>query len=228
MNYIRITTSDNIEIEYRLAGAGSRISAAVVDLLAQTAAFAAVCLLLYFAADGPRAGALGLLAAGGPPLAVLIVMSFLIYFVYHIFFEMLMNGQSPGKRLFRLRVVGGNGRPVGLFQSLIRNVFRYTADMPGIGVITMLCSRKGKRVGDMLASTVVISENGSLALESLTFEPYDRQNPPPAGGAGYGLPAPTADEVSLLAEYNARRASLPDGGEKIKRMLGEYFSARRG
>ena len=42
MNHVQITTSDNIDIEYRLSGAGSRISAAVIDLLVQTAGFVAV------------------------------------------------------------------------------------------------------------------------------------------------------------------------------------------
>jgi len=223
VNYIQITTSDNIAIEYRLAGAGSRLSAAVIDLLVQTAAQAAVYLLLNYLGPGRSSGIFGLFLWNGPITAILIVSFFLIYFGYFIFFEMAMNGQSPGKRLFRLRVIGSNGRPVGIFPSVIRSIFRNTVDMMGVGVVAMLCSRKSKRIGDMVASTLVISEN-ERQVKQESLAPWGIA-PVNTVIDSAGL---TADEIYFLEEFYARRAFLPDRGEKIKRMLGEYFASRMG
>ena len=107
-------------------------------------------------------------------IAVLIVAAFLIFTGYFIFFEWLWNGQTPGKRLLKLRVIREDGRPITLWEALARNLLRIFDALPGvalpiysIGLITIFMSGRDQRIGDMFAGTVVVRER---AGEAPTFQ----------------------------------------------------------
>jgi len=92
--------------------------------------------------------------APGWPVAVI----FGAVFVYWVVLEWRM-GTTVGKLIFRNRVLRYSERPVKLWQSLIRNIFK----MIGLGgsLITLLCialSRRSQRIGDMLARTIVVKD----------------------------------------------------------------------
>ncbi len=98
-------------------------------------------------------------------IAVMIVVLFLIFAGYFIFFEWLWNGQTPGKRLLKLRVIREDGRPVTLWEAVARNLLRIFDAVPGfvlpvysVGLITIFLSSRDQRVGDMFAGTVVVRE----------------------------------------------------------------------
>ena len=98
-------------------------------------------------------------------IAVMIVVLFLIFAGYFIFFEWLWNGQTPGKRLLKLRVIREDGRPVTLWEAMARNLLRIFDAVPGfvlpvysVGLITIFLSSRDQRVGDMFAGTVVVRE----------------------------------------------------------------------
>ena len=107
-------------------------------------------------------------------LAVLIIVVFLIFAGYFILFEWLWNGQTPGKRLLKLRVIREDGRPVTLWEAVARNLLRIFDAVPGfvvpiysIGLISIFSSRRDQRVGDLFAGTVVVRER---AGEAPTFK----------------------------------------------------------
>ncbi|MFN2456518.1 MAG: RDD family protein, partial [Pyrinomonadaceae bacterium] len=96
-------------------------------------------------------------------IAVLIIAVFLIFAGYFIFFEWLWNGQTPGKRLLKLRVIREDGRPITLWEALARILLRIFDAVPGfvipvysIGLISIFSSRRDQRIGDMFAGTVVV------------------------------------------------------------------------
>lgn len=98
-------------------------------------------------------------------LAVLIVVIFLIFAGYFIVFEWLWNGQTPGKRLLKLRVIREDGRPITFWEALARNLLRIFDAVPGfvvpvysIGLITIFMSARDQRIGDVFAGTVVVRE----------------------------------------------------------------------
>jgi uncharacterized RDD family membrane protein YckC len=98
-------------------------------------------------------------------IAVMIVVLFLIFAGYFVFFEWLWNGQTPGKRLLKLRVIREDGRPITLWEALARNLLRIFDAVPGfvlpvysIGLITIFLSNRDQRVGDVFAGTVVVRE----------------------------------------------------------------------
>jgi uncharacterized RDD family membrane protein YckC len=157
METIIIITPANIEVEYRLANAGSRSAAFLIDLALQMTVIVSLASVVLFGIMGLRFSTLH--EAGGASLGFVLVSAFAIQFGYFIFCELAMNGQSAGKRIFKLRVIGDNGQPVTLSQSLIRNLLRPSVDMLYVGLFIILFSKKHKRLGDMAAGTIVVSEH---------------------------------------------------------------------
>jgi hypothetical protein len=90
-----------------------------------------------------------------------VLFHFLLYWGYYSLFEALWNGQTPGKRLFKIRVIKDSGRQITLFEALARNLLRVIDMLPSfylVGVITMLCNKEQKRLGDLVAGTIVVHE----------------------------------------------------------------------
>ena len=148
----RIATPEGVELELVLAGLASRFMAEAVDVV--------LILLLVLAATI----AVALIAGGsaGLLLATIVVGGWLLLSVaYHVAFEVLAAGRTPGKRACGLRVVMEGGEAVGLRASAVRNLLRLlegptTFYVPAIASI--LATRRNQRLGDLAAGTLVIRE----------------------------------------------------------------------
>jgi uncharacterized RDD family membrane protein YckC len=98
-------------------------------------------------------------AAGGLLLALFLLAQFIVETGYFIFWEMVTNGRSPGKMLAGLRVVQRDGLAINLKNSVLRNVLRVVDILPEnyvVGLVSMLLSASGERLGDHVAGTIVI------------------------------------------------------------------------
>ena len=225
MKKITVITPANIEVEYRLAGAGSRFGAFVIDLFVQIAAILVFAWITISATGGfgfyPYLGFIG--SMSGTVLAVLLIGFFVIYFGYFIFFEHLMNGQTIGKRILGLRVIQENGEPADFFQILIRGFLRSSVDMMYVGVFIILFSKKHKRLGDMAAGTIVICEKSVSLDETPSFMLPSRPWP-----ETFPDPFTISNEEKMLAqEYLRRKQILKDNGERIEGVFKEYFEWRK-
>ncbi len=101
-------------------------------------------------------------------VAILGLISFILLWGYYIFFEILWNGQSPGKRWVGLRVIRIDGTPITLSESIIRNLVRIIDFLPtayGVGVVTMFINTNSRRVGDLAAGTIVVHDREAKGLE---------------------------------------------------------------
>ncbi|HVK51547.1 MAG TPA: RDD family protein [Pseudoxanthomonas sp.] len=99
----------------------------------------------------------GLLGGFGQGLSL--VVMFVMYWIYPIAFEALWNGQTLGKRALGLRVVSADGGPLGWLPAITRNLLRTVDMLPfgyAAGLIACLSDSSGRRLGDMVAGTVVI------------------------------------------------------------------------
>lgn len=187
-----VHSPEQYRLELPLAGPSSRILAYAIDyvlILILTIAMIVLAFTLF-----PIAAKFGVLfeefqeaAASDDPNAVLesnfflvligflVVMQLVVEWVYFVFFEMTLNGRSPGKAVVKLRVVGDGGHPLGFGQSLARNLLRTVDILPlyyVFGLVTMVISEEAKRLGDMAAGTVVIRLDrpaGAPPIEA-TFE----------------------------------------------------------
>ena len=219
MKYITIVTPSNVEVEYRLAGAGSRFGAFVIDSLLQIAVILVFGWLTISVSGGlilpPGFGH----GVSGTVLAILLIGFFLIYVGYFIFFEYVMNGQTIGKRILGLRVIQENGEPVNFFQVLIRGFLRSSVDVMYVGIFIILFSEKHKRLGDMAAGTIVVSEK-SAHVEEMPFfmlpsSPWPESFPDP-----YEL---SDEEKTLAQEFLRRKYAISDNGARLEKLFKEYF-----
>lgn len=97
--------------------------------------------------------------SGEAGMGVYLVLLFATMWGYPIIFEAMMDGQTPGKRAMSLRVIAADGAPVGWLASFARNLLRTVDFLPlgyAVGVIVGYTDPWGRRLGDMVAKTVVI------------------------------------------------------------------------
>lgn len=159
---LNIETPEQVELRFPVAGIGSRFLAVLVDSLIQFVALIALILLMALIAT--TADPVG---RGAVPesyrkwfIAAEIMFVFLLYWGYFSLFEGLWNGQTPGKKLLKIRTIKDSGRQITFFEALARNLLRVVDSQPAylIGVITMLCNKQQKRLGDFVAGTIVVHE----------------------------------------------------------------------
>jgi len=148
---------------------------AVLDTLREIHTPEGIALRLAAAGPVPRACAwlidlairFGLLVVASMTLALLgqagsglyLGFLFLVIWAYPVLFEVLWDGQTPGKRALGLRVVAGDGAPVGWLASFTRNLMRTVDMLPvgyGFGLASTLVDRWGRRLGDLVARTLVV------------------------------------------------------------------------
>jgi hypothetical protein len=97
----------------------------------------------------------------GLVLAFYALLNFAILWGYYLIFELGWQGQTPGKRLTRIRVVKLDGSAPGFLEVAIRNLVRIVDFLPSayaLGLIVMFLSRQARRLGDYAAGTLVVYE----------------------------------------------------------------------
>ena len=121
-----VATPENISFSYDIAGIGSRFMAALVDLLIYLVIAIAMALIAAFIISRIDDETIAATIS-----AAYIGLSFVMYWGYYILFELIWGGQSPGKRLVKLRVVRLDGTPASPGQIIIRNIGRQSISSRG-------------------------------------------------------------------------------------------------
>ena len=148
-----------------LAGPASRALAWMLDSVLLVGGLALASSLISLAGM-----AWGGELAGNVFSALLMLVVFLVVNLYFVYFEILDNGRTPGKRALGLRALRLDGRSLSLRDSLLRNFFRPLDWLPfgyGLGALAMLAGGQRQRVGDLLAGTVVVHENSAPVARGL-------------------------------------------------------------
>jgi uncharacterized RDD family membrane protein YckC len=163
-----IETPERVPLAFALASIGNRFLAAAIDHFIQYAAIAIIVGIFLTAAGGSEQfGMFDVIQQEAPKwlIAIMIFILFLLFAGYFIFFEWLWDGQTPGKRLLKLRVIRDDGRPITVWEAIARNLLRPFDAVPGflipiysVGLIVIFLSNRDQRVGDIFAGTVVIRE----------------------------------------------------------------------
>lgn len=214
---LSIETPEQVALQFPIAGIGSRFVAVLVDHFIQAGAVIVLALIVFAvsAAQGP-AGMQKL--SGKWFLAGYIFVSFLLFWGYFTLFEALWQGQTPGKRMMHLRVIKDAGRQITLFEALARNLLRVVDYLPGMylaGIITMLCNKRNKRLGDLAAGTLVVHERaemqpllwtGTAASSPYAPEPSAAAEPLFAADAIARL---SAQDLVIIEAFFARALDLP-------------------
>jgi uncharacterized membrane protein SpoIIM required for sporulation/uncharacterized RDD family membrane protein YckC len=203
---LRIDTPEQVSLELPLAGPGSRFAALLVDGLVLIVAGLAVGLPIAWA------GSIGLFSSG-LVVALLAVLGVALFWGYFFAFEAFAAGQTPGKRLLRLRVVQEGGHPLSLRAAAVRNLLRIVDLQPGtlclLGGLSMLVDSRGRRLGDLAAGSVVVRD---LPLDF---------PPPPPGGRSLESPRLADEAYAALESFVERAEHL---SPQVRRRLGERLA----
>jgi uncharacterized RDD family membrane protein YckC len=163
---LTILTPESVEFELELADLGSRFIAILIDTIIQILIILPVIVLIgliefFFPGENNPA-----------PLAswitgILFILLFILGFSgYHIFFELIWNGKTPGKRIASIKVIRDGGFPVEVTSSFIRNLIRIVDFIPFYyftGIISIVLNKNKKRLGDIVAGTIVIKEYADIS-----------------------------------------------------------------
>lgn len=199
-----VLTPENVRFHHTLAGPGTRLLAWLLDLLVVAGLLGVVGMVFGVAAA----------IVGDYATAVYGIVAFVLSTGYWIVLEHRWEGRTLGKRALGLRVVGEKGLRLTLGQVVLRNLLRLVDLLPGPGGVAaafLLFHPEHRRVGDLVAGTLVVRERkvppperirgtGKLAQRGARVAlPRDlkRRVPPP--------------ERELLLDLCMRRDALEDG-----------------
>jgi uncharacterized RDD family membrane protein YckC len=164
-----IETPERVPLHFALASIGNRFIACAIDHGIQVVALFALVILFLLIEDVSNVGN-RFVNAPHWVQALLIIFVFLLLSGYFAVFEWLWNGQTPGKRWLKLRVIREDGRPIGFFEAAVRNLVRIFDMQPAplfpfysVGLISVFAAEKDQRLGDLVAGTVVVREREAEA-----------------------------------------------------------------
>jgi uncharacterized RDD family membrane protein YckC len=198
-----VSTPERVTFAYEVAGLGSRFLAQCIDLLIFLGLAIVLLLLLWLVINLTHDANLAVIG--------FVILSFVLVFGYFPVAEGLTSGQTLGKRVLRLRVVGDRGEPINVSQAAIRNLVRIVDFLPivyGVGVVTIFAGGKGKRLGDYAAGTVVVRERQRVGLGDLL---RIAQTPAPVVPDGAELPEDNYTRAAARLEGQLRRFVIAYG-----------------
>ena len=211
METIRVRTTQNVFIEYPVASLGDRMLAFLIDAIILTA-YNFIC---YFILEE---------YTFTPTVSVLLIT--VPFFLYHPLFEIFMNGQTPGKRQMRIKVVNLDGSSPTIGGYLMRWLFRLVEVFllrGALAMVTIAANGKGQRLGDIAAGTSVVKLVPKEATSSANVFATAEE--------GYEPSFPQASQLNdsdLEVIYQALEVSRDTGNpipanllsDKVKSLLG--------
>jgi uncharacterized RDD family membrane protein YckC len=159
-----VQTPEGVEFALFPAGLPVRACAYVIDKAIQWVFNIGLFIIMEFI--GEDAG-----------IWIILLLLFCVDWFYHVISEVFLRGQSPGKKIMGIRVVGNDGSPVGGGASFLRNLLRFADTFMFLYPIALICmsaNRAYRRIGDWAAGTLVVYTSHSLA-------------PPPQRPGGHSL-----------------------------------------
>lgn len=193
-----IETPEGICLRLRAAGAMPRAQAWALDLLVRGVALSLVSVPLSLTGTGGR--------------GLLFLAMFALTWFYWVACELWWDGQTLGKRVLGLRVVNADGTPVTWLPSVTRNLLRAVDALPGVygvGLVSMLCDGAQRRLGDIVAGTLVVYASDLRHAPQVPLAPAQR------------VPQVLAsDEQAALVAFAERAETLtPQRQEELANLL---------
>lgn len=219
-NRVTLQTPESVELEFTLAGIGNRALALIIDytvLSITLTVFITAWSLLSIQVFISNSGNLGLWL-----VAIALFVSFCIYTGYFVIFETIWQGQTPGKRFAKIRVIQNNGRPIGLQQATLRSLLRAIDDTLFLGAFLIMLSRREKRLGDWAAGTIVIQAELPVAAATFAISEQAESLAKQLLQSNADLSQLLPDDFAVIREYlQRRRAMAPKARGQLSLQLAE-------
>lgn len=215
-----VETPERVRFRYRIAGPGRRAIAWFIDATLRGVVLVGVILV---------AAASSLILPGGVGTGATLLAMFLLEWAMGAIVEWLLGGRTPGKWALGLRVVRTDGSPATFQEFALRNLLRSADWLPGlfgVGLTAMWFDDRFRRIGDLVAGTVVVVEDREHVLAPVTLSPpvseAERQAMPP----GVAL---RAEEIRVIEAFLRRLPRLgPERAEELAALYGPTLADRTG
>jgi Predicted membrane protein/domain len=145
MDKVKVQTTQNVEINYEIASLGDRVVAALIDYGVLIAYMLTISVIVYF---------LNQLDIQGDWLLILLMMLCLVIIFYDLLCETLMEGQSIGKKIMKIKVIKLDGTQPSFGSYFMRWMLRIVDVVlfsPAVAMLVILINGKGQRLGDIAA-----------------------------------------------------------------------------
>ena len=182
MDNFQIETAQNVSIQQNVANVGTRIGAYLIDALI-IIGYYVIAILIFGLLD----------LSENMDIWVVYMLLGLPVFFYSLLFEVLMNGQTPGKYLNKIRVVKIDGSKPTFGNFVLRWMLRIidiSLASGSVALLTILLNGKGQRLGDIAAGTTVISEKKRITINDTLITNIPE---------GY---TPTFPQVTMLSDID--------------------------
>lgn len=217
MQTIKVTTTQNVTIEYPIADTGKRISAKLLDYLI-IIGFGFLLLSIAWAIDIAD-------------YYVGFILAFmLIAWTYQLVLELQMDGQTFGKKIMKIKVISTDGRSASFLQYFLRWILNLV-DMQfggGIGLVVLMSNGKGQRVGDLAAGTTVIDLKTQInSLEKVINLHKIEENYIPTYTNVYLLSdhdTQVIQKIVLVYRQTGNEEILQKTADKVKEQLGLQYT----
>ena len=143
MQAVSVQTTQNIQLDYPLAGLGDRMLAYLIDVLILLGwlLFSTVIFSLAFNLNS----------------TALTILLFIPGFFYRLFAEIFFNGQTAGKNALNIKVIKLDGSTPSVGAYILRWLLEpVDFFLSGIAVLFIILTKNGQRLGDILAGTTVV------------------------------------------------------------------------
>ena len=159
-----VETPEGVEFSSSVAGPVPRVLAYSIDLLWRSLIILVLSICAIFLHE--------------VGIGIILISTFLLEWFYPVYFEVFKNGQTPGKKVYGIKVVNEDFTPVTFANSCIRNLLRAADFLPffyAFGLVSMACGNKFQRLGDLAAGTIV-----TYQLKDQNWGDIESQNITPA------------------------------------------------
>ncbi len=214
----KIVIPENVELSYEIAGIGSRFVALLIDMTIQALILVGLITALELIGIDKAARFVPGITKGFI-VSIILIVSGVVIFGYHIILETSLNGQTAGKMALHIRVCKELGGRLTFWDVLLRNFIRFIDMFPFycylVGIVVMFLNKKSKRLGDFAAGTIVVKElsrrnleqflaNTQLPGAGVSQEPFMAQYP----WIQSVLTVITQQDYFLMKDLHSRRREL--------------------
>ncbi|MFP2996013.1 RDD family protein [Spongiivirga sp. MCCC 1A20706] len=177
MSELQVNTTQNVNLNFTAATVGHRILAFIIDFLI-IAAYCFVSLYILYEVLGFNSWTRDW--DGWSKSSVVTIV--LLPAIFHtLLFEMLLEGQTVGKRIMKIKVIKIDGYQAGFADYIVRWMFRTVEIYLGSGIIGMMAivlNSKNRRLGDIAAGTAVINLKTNINISHTILEEIHEQYQP--------------------------------------------------
>jgi uncharacterized RDD family membrane protein YckC len=165
----QLVTGEAVVLQVRIARMPTRALACAIDVILQSIVLGVMLSLLFgFLIGGEASEALG--------VALVFIVVLLVVVGYRVVMETLTRGRTLGKMVLGLKVVRDDGSSIRFRHALVRTLLWFFVDFApwfaaSPGIVASLMNKQGKRIGDMVAGTVVIRERHQPMASPPLFVP---------------------------------------------------------